>query len=130
MSEVSGKREETLDLSISYILIVGVIASVLFEIVGIFGYYYSNRDLSIVFAPDFALRGSNFFAYAAQTIQALLFRKWTSISVLAFGLVLLIITPYVRVVVSVAYFGLARNVKYLLITLFVLTTLTASLLLH
>jgi uncharacterized membrane protein len=39
-------------------------------------------------------------------------------------------TPYLRVVASVVYFGLVRNAKYLIITLFVLIILTASLLVH
>ena len=122
--------EEKLDLLISYILIVGVIASVLIETTGILGYYHAHGDLNIAFKPEFALKGTDFFAYAAQTIQALFIGKWTPVSVLAFGLVLLMITPYVRVLASVVYFGLARNVKYLSITLFVLVILTASLVLH
>ena len=40
------------------------------------------------------------------------------------------ITPYMRVVASVIYFGAARNVKYIVITTFVLVILTASLLVH
>lgn len=128
MSKTSS--EEKLDLLISYILIVGVIASVLIEATGIFGYYHAHRDLDIVFKPEFALKGTDFFAYTAQKIQALFVGKWTPVTVLAFGLVLLMITPYVRVLASVVYFGLARNVKYLSITLFVLVILTASLVLH
>jgi uncharacterized membrane protein len=128
MSKVSS--EEKLDLLISYILIVGVIASVLIEATGIYGYYYTHHDLSIVFKPEFTLQGTDFFAYSAQTVQALLSGKWTPISVLAFGLVLLLITPYVRVLASAIYFGLAKNIKYLFITLFVLVVLTASLILH
>lgn len=122
--------EDKLDLLISYILIVGVIASVLIEATGIFQYYYAHRDLDIVFKQEFALKGTDFFSYAAQTIQALFVDKWTPVTVLAFGLVLLLITPYVRVLASVVYFGLVRNVKYLSITLFVLVILTASLILH
>jgi len=128
MSKASG--EEKLDLVISYILIVGVIASVLIEVAGIFGYYYTRHDLAIVFTPEFTLRGTDFFTYSAQTVQGVLGGMWTPVSVLAFGLVLLMITPYLRVLASVVYFALARNIKYLSITLFVLIVLTASLMLH
>jgi len=48
--------------------------------------------------------------------------------VLGLGIVVLMLTPYVRVLASVLYFGLVRNPKYLLITFFVLIVLTASLL--
>jgi uncharacterized membrane protein len=40
------------------------------------------------------------------------------------------ITPYVRVLASVVYFGVVRNLKYVIITAFVLVILTASLLVH
>jgi uncharacterized membrane protein len=42
----------------------------------------------------------------------------------------LILTPYARVVMSVLYFIGRRDIKYTLITLFVLILLTLSLLLH
>lgn len=122
--------EEKLELAISYILIIGVIASVAMEAIGIFSYYYINRDLSITFQPQYALKGADFFSYSGVTLQSLIQGNWTPFQILALGLVLLMITPYMRVVASVVYFGLVRNVKYLFITAFVLAILTASLLFH
>jgi uncharacterized membrane protein len=46
------------------------------------------------------------------------------------GITTLILSPYARVVVSVLYFAWQRNIKYTLITIFVLTVLTISLALH
>jgi uncharacterized membrane protein len=43
------------------------------------------------------------------------------------GVVILILTPYVRVLMSVLYFAWEKNTKYILITLFVLLLLTISL---
>ena len=54
----------------------------------------------------------------------------TPLHVLEFGIVLLMMTSYLRVVASVIYFGFAKNFKYLFITIFVLVILTASLILH
>jgi len=123
-------REEKLELTISYILIIGVVASVAIEVIGILGYYNSNGNLNILFQPEFALRGANFFNYSGKTLFQVMSGGWTPIQILSLGIVVLMLTPYLRVVASVVYFGMVRNAKYLIITLFVLIILTASLLVH
>ena len=123
-------NEEKLELAISFILIVGVIVSVAIEAIGIFSYYYVHRNLNIIFQPQYALKGADFFSYSGVTVLSLIQGNWTPFQILALGLVLLMITPYMRVVASVIYFGMARNVKYIVITTFVLVILTASLLVH
>jgi uncharacterized membrane protein len=123
-------NEEKLELAISYILIAGVTVSVSIEAIGLLSYYYANRNVNIVFRPDFALQGTDFFKYSENAFLLLIFGSWTPIHILAFGLVLLMMTPFVRVVASVVYFVSSKNFKYLSITLFVLLILTASLLLH
>lgn len=126
----SDSSEEKLDLMISYILIVGVISSVVIESIGIWGYYSSTGNLTILFHPQYALKGADFFSYGANVFGGLAKGRWMPVQVLGLGVVVLMITPYLRVVASVFYFGLVRNLKYLLITLFVLIVLTASLLIH
>jgi uncharacterized membrane protein len=128
MTETSG--EEKLERTISYVLIAGVIGSVVVESIGIASYYYSAHNLNIVFQPSLALKATNFFSYAAIAIQALFNGFWTPLQILGLGIVVLMITPYMRVFASVVYFGLAKNPRYLFITLFVLVVLTASLLVH
>jgi uncharacterized membrane protein len=123
-----GLSEEKLDSLISYILILGVLVSVLVEALGIAGYYSSNGNLNILFQPNFLMKGTNFFSYAGKIFQEVLTSRWSPIQILGLGIVVLMLTPYLRVVASVVYFGFARNPKYLLITLFVLLVLTASLL--
>ena len=122
--------EDKLEAAISYILIGGVTISVLIEALGIVSYYYSYRNWEVSFQPQFTLKGDDFFRYSIATIQSFVLGSWTPIHILAFGLVLLMFIPYVRVAASVIYYGLAKNMKYLLITLFVLVILTASLLTH
>ena len=46
------------------------------------------------------------------------------------GIVVLILTPFIRIIVSVVYFGREKNWKYVFITLFVLLVITLSLTLH
>lgn len=122
--------EEKLELVISYILIVGVIGSVAVETLGILTYYYFNGNLNIVFQPQFALKGADFFSFTIAMFLESVHGTWTPFLILSLGMVLLMVTPYVRVVASVIYFGLVKNLKYLFITLFVLVVLTTSLLVH
>jgi uncharacterized membrane protein len=122
--------EEKLELVISYILMIGVVSSVVVETIGILNYYYVNRNLTITFQPQYALKGRDFFSYSGATLQNLIQGNWTPLQILTLGLVLLMITPYVRVLASVVYFGVVKNLKYIIITAFVLVILTASLLVH
>lgn len=123
-------KEDKLDLAISYVLISGVLASVIIEILGIANYYLTTGSLDILFQPNQSMRGANFFEYSTSLFTQLSSGVWAPMQLLSLGIVLLMITPYVRVLVSVVYFGFARNLKYLFITVFVLIILTASLLLH
>jgi len=125
-----GRNEEGLELAISYVLITGVLASVAVETFGIVSYYLSNGNLNILFQPSSAMKGTDFFSYTAKLAQQLSVGVLTPMQVLGLGIVLLMMTPYLRVVASVVYFGLTKNPKYLFITLFVLIVLTASLLKH
>lgn len=122
--------EEKLDLVISYILIIGVVASVAIESSGIISYNHFNGNLNVLFQPEYALKGTNFFSYTLAAFQGLWGGNWSPFQILSLGVILLMITPYIRVVASVIYFALARNVKYLFITLLVFVILTASLLTH
>ncbi len=122
--------EEDLDLVISYILIIGVLASLALETIGIIRYYSVNGTLAINLQPNSALSGTGFFSYAGNIIHGPFVGVWTPIEILGLGILLLMITPYMRVVASVVYFSLTKNTKYIFITLFVLTILTASLLVH
>lgn len=122
--------EDKLDLAISYVLILGVLASVAVEAFGIASYYSSNGNLNILFQPNFATKRTDFFSYTVKLAQQLSVGAWTPMNLLGLGIVLLMMTPYLRVVASVVYFGFAKNPKYLFITLFVLIVLTASLLDH
>jgi uncharacterized membrane protein len=122
--------EEKLEFVISLILIVGVIGSVAVETLGMLAYYNFNGNLDIILEPSYALRGNGFFRYTGALFIELFHGAWTPFLILSLGIILLMITPYVRVLASAVYFALIKNTKYFLITLFVLVVLTASLLVH
>ena len=123
-------NEEKLDWAISYILIGGVLASVVIEAFGVASYYSVYGNLDIIFRPSFAMTGTDFFSYTGKLMQQFFAGASSPTQILALGIVLLMFTPYLRGIASVIYFALAENPKYLLITLFVLIVLTASLLVH
>lgn len=123
-----GSGESKLETAISYLLIIGVIISLLLEIIGIVIFYNSYGHLDITEEEGMFIRGHNFFTFLYDQFQgksgesALLF--------MGLGIAVLMLTPYLRVIASVLYFAREKNMKYVLITLFVLIVLTISLFLH
>ena len=128
-----GSGETKLETIISYVLIAGVVASAVLIATGIILYYGEYGNLQIPTDrssnPAVFVSGQDFFAFAIGVFQHL-FGSQNSLVFVAVGLIILILTPYVRAITSVIYFAWERHFKYVLITLFVLTVLTLSLALH
>ena len=128
----SGRRSgggTGLEIAISYLLIVGVVASLLLEVAGMILYYHSYGNLAILSGGAVMIHGRDFFSF----IYGLFTREnspGAAIWLMTTGIALLILTPFVRVIVSVFYFGWEKNFKYVAITLFVLVVLGLSLTLH
>jgi len=124
-----GSGESKLETGISYLLITGVIVSLLLEIIGIIILYHSYGHLAISQDAAMFIRGHDFFSFIYEQFGG----KYVAESGTLFmttGIIVLILTPYIRVIVSVIYFGWEKNIKYVLITLFVLVVVTLSLALH
>jgi uncharacterized membrane protein len=124
-----GSGENKLEVIIGYLLIIGVVSSVIFEVIGITLFYGAYGNLQISQNQAFFISGENFFAFIIQQFQHL-FGSQNALLFMTFGLIILLLTPYIRAITSVIYFGWEKNRKYVLITLFVLIVLTASLALH
>ena len=125
MSEVrGGSRLETI---ISWVLILGVLSSLVFEVTGLVLNYLKTGDLSLTLTPSWNVQSANFISFAGSIIPNIGTGP-SAFSILALGIILLMFTPYVRVVVSVLYYGMTRDYRYLGITLLVLAIITASLL--
>ena len=121
-------RGRDLETIISYILAIGVLASLAVEVVGL-GYYTTTATLQVDFTSRWQTSGSDFFVYAWGTLLSL-GEGATPMTLIALGIVLLMVTPYLRVLASLLYFTVERNSKYALISLFVLAVLTISLKAH
>ena len=128
-SQGLGSGESKLETVVSYILIIGVIISILFEVIGISLFYKTYGNVQISQNKTFFISGMNFFAFIINQFQHL-FGSQSAIMFMTIGLIILILTPYIRAISSVVYFAWEKNRGYVLITLFVLIVLTASLALH
>ena len=124
-----GSGESKLETIISYILIIGVVVSGVFEVIGITLFFGTNGNLQISQDPSMFISGQNFFAFIIFQFQNL-FVSQNAVSFITLGLIILILTPYIRAITSALYFAWEKHYKYVLITLFVLIVLTASLALH
>jgi len=125
-----GSGESRLETLISYLLIVGVVLSIAFEIAGIVIFYSSRSNLDILL-NDKALfiQGRDFFTFLYQ-LFARAHTQHTGIFLMTLGVAILILTPFLRVIASALYFAWREDTKYVLITVFVLVALTVSLALH
>jgi len=122
-----GRRGPDIEIVISYILIAGVLTSLVLIVAGL-GVYAAERR-SIV--PDYTLPRDNLYAFIAFTFRRLLEGRPTGESLMDLGIIVLMLTPFIRVLMSVFLFAFAeRNRKYTLITLWVLAVLAYSLFLR
>jgi uncharacterized membrane protein len=124
-----GSGETKLEAIIGYLLIIGVATSVVLSIIGIALFYGSYGNTQVSQNQAFFIKGENFFAFAIEQTQHL-FGSQNALLFMTLGLIILLLTPYIRAITSVIYFGWKKNRKYVAITLFVLLVLTASLALH
>jgi uncharacterized membrane protein len=124
-----GSGETKLETIISYLLIVGVVVSVILEAIGITLYYGTYGNVQVSQSQAVFISGKNFFAFIVYQTQHLL-GSHNALLFMTLGLIILILTPYVRAITSIIYFAWEKHYKYVLITLFVLVVLTISLALH
>ncbi len=126
MSARSGPKLEN---ATSLVLIIGVLTSVALEVAGIILFYITYGTLGISRDASVFIVGRNFFSFLFSQVAGGNAES-AAIRLMTAGILVLLLTPYLRVVLSVAYFGWRRDLRYFLITLFVLAVLTASLLAH
>ena len=124
----SQRQESRLEVVIGYLLLVGVIASSAMLLSGMLWDKLATGHVRL----NYLISGMNFFKFLFSDVHALLSGSHFGPHLLVnFGIALLLLTPYMRVLASVAFFALVeRNAKYTLFTLFVATVLTFSLFLR
>jgi uncharacterized membrane protein len=118
-----------LETAISYLLLAGIIISTLLELAGMVMYYQQYGNLTISRVPDVFINGSNFFSFIYEQLRAS-GSGGTGLRLMMLGLIVLMLVPFIRVVLSVVYFVWEKNLRYVWITLFVLVAITLSLMFH
>ena len=113
---------------IGYLLLAGVVASGVMLGAGMLWDKLATGHVQL----SYLISGMNFFQFLFSDVHALLSGSHVGPHLLVnFGIALLLLTPYIRVLASVAFFALVeRNAKYALFTLFVAIVLTFSLFLR
>jgi uncharacterized membrane protein len=102
-----------------------VIISLILEMTGIILFYHSYGNLDVSQRKEVFIRGHDLFAFVANLLRGGN-RQKDGILLMTLGITALILTPYLRVIMSVFHFAGEKNIKYALITLIVLILLTLS----
>ncbi len=126
---VGGSGETLLETWISYVLIAGVTISLMLEAAGIILFLRAAHSAAISEQPGVFVHGHDFFTFLGGLLTEHA-AGTPGLRLMILGIAVLILTPYVRAVMSVVYFAAEKNIKYFFITLFVLIVLTVSLLFH
>ncbi len=121
--------ESSFEKTIGYLLITGVVFSLILEVLGIAAYYNAYGHLDISERKAVFLHGQNFFSFVVGLFEGE-YAQSRAILLMTLGITLLIFTPYLRVIISIVNFARKKDVKYLFITLFVFVILTISLAVH
>ncbi len=125
----STNGQPKLDHVIIGLLITGVAASIVLEIIGMVLFYRFRGSLTISTKATAFIQGHD-LGFLAHHVTGMIREQGIDIFFMTLGIIVLILTPLARVIVSIAYFAFERDVKFLFITLFVLAVLSASLLIH
>ncbi len=116
-----------MEFLVGYILLVGVLLSVLLILIGFGWNWIATGKLSL----QYPILGMNFLHFTVDTFSRLFRGDLGPSLIINLGIVTLLFTPYLRVFASMIYFAAAqRNWKYTLFTGFVFVILTYSLFLR
>ena len=122
-------NESRLEVILSYILIVGVVISLLLMITGIIILYLDTGNLNVSRDQSMFIHGKNFFSFVFEQLKEQKSQN-PAISFIIIGTIVLMLTPFIRVVASLIYFAWVKDLKYVFITLIVLSILSISLSIH
>ena len=123
------ENESKIEVILSYILIIGVIVSLILMITGMILFFLNSGSLNISRDPSMFIHGKNFFNFIFNILKGN-GPENTAILFLTIGTIVLMLTPFIRVVASLIYFIWIKDKKYIFITLIVLLILIVTLSLH
>ncbi|MDA8335770.1 MAG: DUF1634 domain-containing protein [Peptococcaceae bacterium] len=116
-----------LEVVVSYILFGGVLTSMVLLLGGLAWHGLVSGSFEL----QYGLRPANFFNFAASEFQTAFRGAYRPRFAVSMGIVVLMLTPFVRVLASMFYFAvIERNRKYAVFTFVVLAALSYSLFLR
>jgi len=129
--DVGNRGAETagldMDALVGYTLLGGLMLSLVLIIAGLIWHWLLTGSLT----AEYVIKGMNLSGFLAQVVFQMVSGKIGPKTVLNLGICFLLLTPFVRVLVSVFYFAIEEhNWKYTTFTGIVLTVLTYSLFLR
>lgn len=117
-------QQRKMDTVLGYVLLGGVVLSMVLIVAGLVWRFLRLGRFSL----DHSLSGMNLFEFLAEEIRAAASGQLSPGTLVDGGIVILMLTPYVRVLASVFYFMVGlKNWKYTVFTGIVLGVLTFSL---
>ena len=112
---------------VGYILLVGVLLSVLCLVIGLIWHWASRGELGL----DYPITDRNLFGFLLHLTEQMFSGTFHPQVLISLGIAVLLLTPFARVVASMFYFAVAlHNWKYTVFTGFVTAVLTYSLFLR
>lgn len=112
------------EMLVGSILFCGVVTSSALLAIGLVWHRLATGDFEL----DYPLVAKSFAQFVLADIHQLFSSHLQPRALISLGLAILMVTPYLRVLVSIGYFALVeRNWKYSLFTSFVFAVLTYSL---
>jgi uncharacterized membrane protein len=116
-----------MEVLVGYILLVGVLLSVLFLMIGLIWHWISKGKLGL----EYAIEGKNLFGFLLLLSRQIFSGTFHPRFLVSLGIAVLLLTPLVRVIASVFYFAIIEhNWKYTIFTGFVTVILVYSLFLR
>ena len=120
-------RTSKMDTLVGYVLGVGVLASIALILAGLAWHWLKTGSLRL----EYSLQGMNLVQFILDDERQWVGGRAQPHLLLNTGFAVLMLTPYLRVLVSMVYFAFwERNGKYTLFTAIVFGVLTYSLFLH
>ena len=120
-------RQLEMDVLVGYILLCGVLLSMALIVAGLLWKYIQTGGVRL----EYELAGMNLFQFVVSEIRLAALGHFRPRLLINMGIVVLMLTPFFRVLASVVYFLVVlKNWKYTAFTVFVLLVLTGSLFLR
>ncbi len=118
------EHEATMDVVVGYVLLIGVLLSMVLIALGVVWRYFNTGQLGM----DYTIAGVNFFEFVLEDLRQMILGAFRPRLLVSLGIATLMLTPYVRVFASMLFLAVVEhNWKYTAFTAFVFAVLTYSL---